>query len=332
MIQKREDALHEWLRIQIKQNTFTLKPLAGDASFRRYLRLSYDNVTKIVMDAPPEKENIEPFIKVNQTLQSQGVRTPTIHAADITQGFLILEDFGDHLLLNTRNTKNQDSLYQCAIDTLIQIQQCSTASLPTFNKTHMLNEMALFQEWFLDAYIELPITSTEKQLINATLMMIAERIENQPQVFIHRDYHSRNLMVLGDQFPFKLGVIDFQDAMHGPITYDLVSLIKDCYFKLSKTAYDQYLTFYHQQQPLIQEWTQATLAKEVDICGLQRHLKVLGIFCRLYLRDHKPNYLHDLPLVMDYTMSCLKKYAEFKPFLQFMEKRVLPQFMETSHV
>jgi hypothetical protein len=171
----------------------------------------------------------------------------------------------------------------------------------------------------------LSLTTDEEHLIHTTFNTIAERVAAQPQVFIHRDYHSRNLMILNDQ----IGVIVFQDAMFGPVTYDLASLLKDCYTKLPEAAYQQYVGLFYQRQPLAQTWSLQSFEDELDYCGLQRHLKVLGIFCRLYLRDNKPNYLQDLPLTMEYTLTCLKRHAELSPLLQLMEKRVLPQFRET---
>lgn len=330
-MQTRQNALNEWLQIQLNQSSFTLTPLAGDASFRHYLRLSSNNATRIVMDAPPEKENIVPFIRVNQTLQSMGVRTPTIHAVDLKQGFILLDDLGDKLLLNTITQRNQDNLYHSALNTLIHIQKCPTESIPIFDKAHMLKEISLFHDWFLTAYLGLTLTPEEEQILGTTFNALTDHLANQPQVFIHRDYHSRNLMVIEENAPSQLGVIDFQDAMYGPITYDLASLLKDCYIKLPQAAYNNYLEFFHQHQPLVQQWSIQTMMNEVDFCGLQRHLKVLGIFCRLALRDNKPNYLGDLPLTMDYTIACLKRHPSFTPFLQFMEERVLPQFMEVSH-
>ena len=330
-MQTRQNALKEWLQIQLNQTSFTLTPLVQDASFRRYFRLTSEKMTRVVMDAPPDKENIVPFIQVNQTLQTIGVLIPKIHAVDLNQGFILLDDFGDQLFLRSLTPTNQDSLYQSAINTLIQIQRSPTASIPLFDKAHMLKEISLFHEWFLSAYLGLTLTSAEEQLLLTTFSSLTDRIANQPQVFIHRDYHSRNLMLIEDNPLTQLGVIDFQDAMHGPVTYDLASLLKDCYIKLPRSSYENYLTFFYQHQPFVQDWSLQRLMDEVDFCGLQRHLKVLGIFCRLAHRDNKLNYLRDLPLTMDYTIACLKRHSEFSSLLQFMEKRVLPQFMKTSH-
>lgn len=324
-MQTRENALNEWLNIQLAPIPFTLIPLTGDASFRRYFRLSLPTTTKIVMDAPPDKETLVPFIHIQRTLSAQGILTPIVHAVDLKQGFALLDDLGDTLLLHMLTEHNRDHYYAKAIDTLTNIQACSTRSLPVFDKQHMLKEMSLFHDWFLNAYLKLSLTSAEEQIIQTTLNAIADRVAAQPQVFIHRDYHSRNLMIVED----KLGVIDFQDAMLGPVTYDLASLLKDCYIKLPETTYQQYADQFYQHQPLVQRWSMQAFMEEVDYCGLQRHLKVLGIFCRLHLRDNKPNYLQDLPLTLDYTLTCLRRHAALSPLLQFMEKRVFPQFMET---
>jgi aminoglycoside/choline kinase family phosphotransferase len=328
-MQTRENALNEWLNIQLEHQPFTLTPLTGDASFRRYFRLSSGHESRIVMDAPPNQENLSAFIHVQTLLSDNQILVPTIYAASIEQGFALLDDFGDELLLNQRQTLSREKLYSEAIRTLVHMQQGPIDSLPPFNIQHMLNEMGLFKEWFLKAHLKLTLSPAEERQLDDVLIHIAERVAAQPQVFIHRDYHSRNLMVIEQENQTKLGVIDFQDAMSGPITYDLVSLLKDCYFKLPDCAYLQYVKLFYLNQPLAQLWSLETFLDEIDYCGLQRHLKVLGIFCRLYLRDHKPNYLQALPLTMDYTLTCLKRHTEFAWVSDLMENRVTPRMMET---
>ena len=324
-MQARQNALDKWLKLQLNHVSFTLEPLTGDASFRRYFRLSLPTRTKIVMDSPPDQEALAQFISIQRALKAKGILTPVVHAADLEQGFALLDDLGDALFLHATTDNNRDHCYNNAINTLVDMQQCPSKSLPAFDKQHMLNEMSLFIEWFLKAYLNLSLTTDEEHLIHITFNTIAERVAAQPQVFIHRDYHSRNLMMVNDQ----IGVIDFQDAMFGPVTYDLVSLLKDCYTKLPEAAYQCYVDLFHQRQPLAQTWTLQGFMDEVDYCGLQRHLKVLGIFCRLHFRDNKPTYLQDLPLTIDYTLTCLKRHAELAPLLQLMEARVMPRFMET---
>lgn len=325
---KRENALYEWLKPTLQNKPFTIHPLTGDASFRRYYRINCDNKTYIVMDAPPDKEAITPFIDVNDILSTTGVLTPHIYATDINQGFLLLDDFGDKLLLNALSSQNQDALYLQAIHTLIQIQHCPSSTIPVFDKDHILKELSIFEEWFLQAYLQLTLSASEQLMLNKTFDWIANQLSQHPKVFIHRDYHSRNLMIVESTDTPQLGVIDFQDAMDGPITYDLVSLLKDCYIKLPEPAYFDYAGTFYQQQPLVHGWTLPEFLDEVDYCGLQRHLKVLGVFSRLNLRDNKPGYLKDLPLTLDYTMSCLKRHNILLPLFQFMDTRVRPRFME----
>jgi N-acetylmuramate 1-kinase len=324
----RQNALSEWIQQQFNHQAFTLTPLAGDASFRRYFRVVLGEITRVIMDAPPSHETIQPFINVNQCLQQGGITTPTIHAVDVHQGFALLDDLGDKLFLHAITPSNQNQLYHSALDTLIQLQRCSTTStpLPHFDAAHRLKEMSLYHEWFLNAYLQLTLTAAEVDMLHASYHWLSEQLQTQPQVFIHRDFHSRNLMILDHANEPHLSVIDFQDAMCGPITYDLVSLLKDCYIQLTAEAYHDYASYFYQHQPLVQTWSMDTFLDQVDYCGLQRHLKVLGIFCRLHLRDNKPAYLGDLPLTLDYTLRCLERHPQLDPLLRFTQQRVLPRF------
>lgn len=330
----RQNALNEWIEIQVNHQPFSLKPLAGDASFRRYFRLRFAEKTQIVMDAPPTHESIAPFIHVNNYLRQYGIHTPMVHAVDLQQGFALLDDLGDQLFLHAITADGQDGLYLTALDTLMQFQHGNQESieLPHFDAAHMLKEMALFHEWFLQAYLQLTLTAEEQQLLDSVYQFLIEQLQRQPQVFIHRDYHSRNLMLLNHEGQQKLGVIDFQDAMWGPITYDVVSLLKDCYFKLPQTAYQHYTNYFYQHQPQVQNWTPDDFQRQIDFCGLQRHLKILGIFCRLYLRDHKSGYLNDLPLALDYVNTCLQQKPEpvLQDLAQFLSQRVIPRFHEVK--
>lgn len=319
-MQNRENALKEWLENSIGHPQFTLNLLAGDASFRRYFRAHYNGLSRVVMDAPLEKEPIEPFINIDILLEEKDVLSPKIFAVNKEQGFLLLEDFGDQLLLKTLTPENVDHYYQLAMNTLFKIQADpeKTQHLPPFDKDYMLKEMALFKDWFLDRYLKLSLSTSELELINQTMSWLADQIEKQPKTMIHRDYHSRNLMLVEDQ----LGVIDFQDAMQGPMSYDLVSLLKDCYISWPREqVLDWALRFYH-QSVLAQTLSEDEFIKAFDLCGLQRHLKVLGIFSRLYLRDHKEAYLKDLPLTLSYTLECCHIYPELHPFYDFLQTRI----------
>lgn len=320
----RENALKEWLLKTIPSNDFLLTPLAGDASFRRYFRLQYNGLSQIVMDAPPGKEDILPFVQIARTLAKAEVHTPEIVAMDQHLGFLILSDFGDQLLLGKLQNDTADSYYHQAINTLFHIQKCSFSEpeLPVFDKNFMLKEMNLCSDWFFDKYLSLDLQKEENHLVNKTMEWVAEEVAQQPLVFIHRDYHSRNLMLIDNQNPAVLGVIDFQDAMAGPFTYDLVSLLKDCYISWPREKVLEWVNYFHEHSSLAQKYPLPDFIKAFDLCGLQRHLKVLGIFCRLYLRDHKSGYLADLPLTLKYVHECTETYPELHPFFHFLQKRV----------
>ncbi len=324
----RQNELNKWLKNTLENKPFTLAPLAGDASFRQYYRLYCDERSYVVMDAPPDKEAIDPFIKIGNLLAINGVHTPAILAAELTQGFILLEDLGDQMLLGALSHANANDLYTAAMTTLLRIQQCPTnlPQLPDFDSAYMLKELALFHEWFLKAYLELILTTKEELLLVETFDWLTAQISTQPQLFIHRDYHSRNLMLVNPKNSNDIGVIDFQDAMRGPITYDLVSLLKDCYVQWPREQVIQWLTYFYNNLPTTHSWTLMDFIRAFDLCGLQRHLKVLGIFCRLHLRDHKAAYLRDLPLTFNYVNACTESYPELRPFFDFMQTRVYQPF------
>lgn len=321
---ERENALKVWLESVFKQQNITLTPLAGDASFRRYFRITVNGLSHVVMDAPPGKEDLEPFIHIAQTLARHGVLTPEIIAVDKQQGFLLLGDFGDELLLTKLQPKTANDYYLQAIDTLFKIQACPIVDpkLPAFDQAFMLKEMSLCPEWFFGAYLNLQLSEAETQLIENTMHWIASEVAQQPVVFIHRDYHSRNLMLIDEQTNFSLGVIDFQDAMRGPLCYDLVSLLKDCYIAWPRKEVLAWADYFYQHSTLAQQYTPTEWIRAFDLCGLQRHLKVLGVFCRLYLRDNKSGYLKDLPLTLRYVLECSETYEELHPFYEFLQRRV----------
>ncbi|MGC1181523.1 aminoglycoside phosphotransferase family protein [Legionella sp.] len=319
---ERENALEEWLVQTIKQHDIVITPLAGDASFRRYFRVHYSGLTSVVMDAPPDKEDLNSFIHVAQTLEHADVYTPKILAANLQQGFLLLSDLGDKLLLNSLHTETANNYYQQAINTLLKIQSCTINDpmLASFDHAFTMKEMTLCSEWFLKTYLALDLTHEETTLLHQTMEWIAAEITQQPLTFIHRDYHSRNLMLINDER--KLGVIDFQDAMHGPITYDLVSLLKDCYISWPRTKVLEWVEFFYIQSALANNYSLAEFIRAFDLCGLQRHLKVLGIFSRLHLRDNKSVYLKSLPVTLKYVLECTEIYEELHPLFHFLQMRV----------
>jgi len=326
----RQNALNKWLKKTLGQTQFTLLPLAGDASFRQYFRLQYGNVTRVVMDAPPDKEAVNPFINIGNRLSTIGIHTPAIHAVDTVNGFLLLEDLGDQLFLNVLNHDNAHVLYTGAISTLLKLQQCPTSQpqLPHFDTSFMLNEISLFREWFLQAHLGLQLCSEDNKLLDSTFNWLVSQIATQPQAFIHRDYHSRNLLVVDQTNPHDLGVIDFQDAMHGPFTYDIVSLLKDCYIQWPREQTLHWLNLFYRNLSIEHHYSFTEFTRAFDLCGLQRHLKVLGVFCRLHLRDNKPAYLRDLPLTLNYVTACLESYPELQPLYHFIEQSVYRPFLE----
>ncbi len=325
-MQTRQNALNNWLKSILGDILFTVTPLAGDASFRRYFRLHTDGQTRVIMDAPPEKETLAPFIHIAELLATIGILTPTVYAVDHAQGFALLGDLGDQLLLGALNKNNVDQLYTLALKTLEQIQHAplTDPSIPVFDTAFMLSELAVFHEWFLTAWLKIKLSADEKLVLDKTFQWLVNEIAQQPQVLIHRDYHSRNLLLVGD----NLGVIDFQDAMYGPITYDLVSLLRDCYIQWPADNITTWVSQFYQSIPASRQSSLNAFQRAFDLCGLQRHLKVLGVFCRLHLRDNKPTYLRDLPLTLHYVMTCLEKYEALQPLHRFMQQNVHPLFLQ----
>ena len=304
----------------------SIEPASADASFRRYFRAKTVNnkvqETWVVMDAPPEKESITEFIDIAEQLAQTGVHTPEIRAKDIENGFLLLEDLGSRPFLDELKD-NPNALYSDAISALIKIQQGSGSTsptknkLPVYDKTKLNEEMDLFEQWYLNKHLGLTLDAQKKQSWEECKQILIDACLEQPQVWVHRDYHSRNLMITDDNSP---GVIDFQDMVTGPIAYDLASIFKDCYIEWPRAQQRAWLEEYRAQaneQLGIQAIGQAQLLRWYDLTALQRHLKVLGIFCRLYYRDGKDQYLNDLPLVAKYTLEALDLYPEFKNFKQY---------------
>ena len=324
-MQNRQNALKQWVQNTLKLSTLTLLPLTGDASFRRYYRLRKGSTSYIVMDCPPDKETLRPFLDVGRLLQKHNVLTPTVHAFDEQLGIALLDDFGDTLLLaklQDASTNHQaiDTLYTNAFTTLTRLQQChhhTPYQLPVFNQSHMHNELTLLKSWYFEHYLKVQLTTQETKLIEKTSQWLINEISQQPYVFIHRDYHSRNIMVLEN----ALGIIDFQDAMLGPLTYDLVSLLKDCYIQWPTERVMHWLNLFYERSESAQQLSRPAFKRAFDLCGLQRHLKVLGIFSRLFLRDNKPHYVTDLPLTRHYVMACLESYPELHEFYNLMEQR-----------
>lgn len=316
----RELALDHWLTQVLETPDFKRVPLAGDASFRRYFRVFIEKTQYVVMDAPPP-ESTDLFVKVGRMLAKQGVTVPTVlHSS--SQGFLVLSDFGDQLYLNKLNHHTADLLYQDAFQALLKMQTCEN-DVPCFEETFVANQLGLFEEWYIQKHKSKQITPVIRALLNAVYALLWQNIQVQPQVFVHRDYHSRNLMLISAGNP---GILDFQDAMRGPITYDLVSLLQDCYIAWPRKQVEQWVSVFHQQAIssclLPKEVPLETFLKWFDWTGLQRHLKNLGIFARLHYRDGKSGYLKDIPLVTRYIFESCARYPELENFSLFFQELV----------
>lgn len=320
----REQQLKAWL-ISIDPTPCQLSQVAGDASFRRYFRARWPDRQAIVMDAPPDKESCASFVDLCRQWRAVGVAVPALLAEDQTQGFLLLEDFGDQQLMQqvmTQPSAQSQAYYQAALRQLVHLQTATSATkLPHYSAALLEQEMHLFDHWFLDTWLGIDTrpagwTDWKQQLIDQALA--------QPQVTVHRDYHSRNLMCLDHPTP-TLGLLDFQDAVCGPITYDLVSLLKDAYLDWPEAQQVQWLADFQQQHPQLQQQDPAQFVQWYDWMGMQRHLKVAGIFVRLALRDGKSAYLQDLPLTFQHLLQALKKYPQLAVIEQWFREQLAPR-------
>lgn len=321
--------LSQWVQQQAADQEMQvaqeLEPVSGDASFRRYFRARGETGSWIAVDAPPEHEDCEPFIAIAQGWLAQGVPVPRVIASDLDQGFMLLDDFGDQLLLSVLDERSVEAHYTQALELLRQIQRTTNPQLPPYDRVMLAREMALFPEWFLTRLLGLELSEDEYKLIGLMARLLIESAQSQPQVSVHRDYHARNLMLREDG---GIGVIDFQDAVQGPVTYDLVSLLRDCYIDWT----DEQVRFWSEafRQRLLKDGIEAgepgLFQQQFDLMGMQRHLKVLGIFSRLWLRDGKEGYLDDLPRTLSYVYRASARYEELDTFTRWLEQRVIPAF------
>ena len=322
----RFEQLVTWLSGQPGLRPDTLQQVAGDASFRRYYRVANtDGVTRVVMDAPPEHEDCHPFVDVTGRLETAGVHVPHIHAQDLEQGFLLLEDLGDIQYLDRLDQESAARLYGDALGALATFQaRAPSDDLPPYDEALLRFEMELFREWLCARHLGLELDGQENAMLDTVFTRLVENALEQPQLFVHRDYHSRNLMLTDANPP---GIIDFQDAVRGPITYDLVSLLKDAYIRWPLEQVDRWVAGYAElalESGLIDEAQRAQFQRWFDLMGLQRHIKVAGIFARLYRRDGKAGYLADIPLVLDYIVEMAERYPEFSALADLITIRVRP--------
>jgi hypothetical protein len=304
-----------WLKTTTFKNYIVESALA-DASFRKYYRLRDGSKTALLMDSSLEKESLISFLDVTSRLQNADVGVPKIFEQNTEEGFLILEDFGTKHYLNILNQNNFKAYYTKAINTILKMQKADVAGLPLYDKVFLHAEMNLMQEWYIEKYLQATLSETQKKLIANTLDVISNIVLEQPQeTFVHRDFHSRNIMLKENN---KLGIIDYQDAMSGAITYDLVSLLKDCYIAYDRRVIKELALEFRDKKGL--KVDNETFIKWFDFMGLQRHIKVLGIFSRLNIRDKKEGYLKDIPLTLKYVIDTAGRYEETKEFAAFLGK------------
>lgn len=309
-------------------------PVSGDASFRRYFRVTNHDTTFIVMDAPPEHEDCRPFVAIAGHWHHHGVAVPAVVEQDLAQGFLLLEDFGDQLLLGQLDAANADHYYQGAMAELLHIQQLPTDpafTLPPYDSELLNREMALFPDWLLTRQLGLELSNGERCLLDTTFTFLRESALAQPEVTVHRDYHSRNLLVRPDTA--RPGVIDFQDAVRGPITYDLVSLLKDCYVRWPEQDVDRWLEHYRQLSLAagLHHADAATFRQWFELMGMQRHLKAAGIFARLAIRDGKTGYLGDIPRTVQYLVDASSRQGALRHFHEWLLDTVVPAIEAQLH-
>jgi N-acetylmuramate 1-kinase len=317
----RRAALERWLETHFQGARFSLAPASEDASFRRYFRAALDDGRSyIAMDAPPEKEDCRPFVHVAGLLAKAGVHAPQVHAQDLAQGFLLLTDLGTKTYIQELSADNAPRLFGEAMDALVLWQLATRpGELPPYDEALLRREMSLFPEWYLVRHLNLVLDVEKKEILEKTFQLLVKSALAQPAVYVHRDYMPRNLM-LSEPNP---GVLDFQDAVHGPITYDIVSLLRDAFLSWEE---DQVLDW------CVRYWEKAKRAglpvdpdfgdfwRAFEWMGLQRHLKVLGIFARINYRDGKPKYLEDTPRFIGYALAVSRRYRELGPLAQMLEK------------
>ena len=321
---KRLQQLHSWLNDCLNVSEYQLQPASGDASFRRYFRLNHNGYSYIVMDAPPDKEDSQPFVEISKVLINVGLNAPEVLEQDLDQGFLLLTDLGQQQYLDVLNSENVDRLYGDAMAALLSIQASPDVQykFPPYNAELLLAEMKLFRDWLIEKHLGIELTSEEQDMLDAIFKLLCDSALAQPQVPVHRDYHSRNLMFDDAHNP---GVLDFQDAVLGPVTYDLVSLLRDCYIEWPRVQVESWVMEYHElaiQSGILSENNEAQFLRWFDLMGVQRHLKAAGIFARLNYRDNKPGYLADIPRTLAYITEVSGRYPELKALHDFLTEKV----------
>lgn len=323
----RKILLEQWLLRQFSIAKIHLKDLTGDAGFRRYYRFSHNDVSYIAVDAPPTLSNNQGFCAVQQTLRNANIPAPEIFHSDLANGFFCLSDLGENEIFSLIGSDETQEYYTKAISYLPQVFQLDKFNdyqLPDYNGDFIRLELNIFTEWLVGKYLGLSLSRTEHALIQQAFDVLVTNMLVQPNGTMLRDYHSRNIMVTRNQ---ELALIDFQDAVVGPISYDFVSLIKDCYVKWPAQWVNSQINQYHQtllHLNLIGDTSLSNFTRWVDLTGAQRHLKCAGIFSRLKLRDGKSQFIGEIPRTLSYIVDLKGKYSELSEFCHFIENRIVP--------
>jgi aminoglycoside/choline kinase family phosphotransferase len=323
-------ALRQWVVDTLGFADSRIDSASADASFRRYFRVTRGSDTFIVMDAPPDKEDLVPFVSVARTMAGMGLNVPIVLARDQAQGFLLLSDLGTLQYLDELKRAGQvERLYHDALSALVTLQTADDAAarqLPPYDRALLLREMELMPEWFLRQHLGLEVDASLRAMLDRVFDTLVQSALDQPRAFVHRDYHSRNLLVCEDANP---GILDFQDAVYGPVTYDAASLLKDCYIAWPPARVRGWLLEYRamlMRAGIALGADTERFVRWFDLMGLQRHIKVLGIFARLNHRDGKPGYLNDLPRVLEYVRAAAAAYPETREFAAYVTHSVEPAF------
>ncbi len=324
----RQGKFEQWLKASLNLNEVTLEAIAGDASFRRYFHV-LQAPGFLAVDAPPTSEKTQEFVDIARAFETQGVHVPHIEHFEPKDGFLIVSYLGETSYLQAlqKDATQADKLYKDAMQGLSKIMHCPMAAslhLEKFDNSFMMRELCFFTEWFLRGYLKIDITTKTEQLLQNAYHVLIKQAESQPQVCVHRDYHSRNLIVCENNNP---GVIDFQDAVQGPLTYDLVSLLRDAYVDWPLQQVEAWVQHFYKEN-IADEYDLGIeqFHQDFDLMGVQRHLKATFIFARKWLRDKDASYLNDIYRTLNYILAVLPKYPELHDFYEFMAQDVAPKF------
>lgn len=325
---ERLQQLTRWVGERLGRSDLDIAPASSDASFRRYFRIRHGGDSLIVMDAPPAKEDCRPYIAVARAMFDAGLNVPEVLEADLEQGFLLLSDLGSRMYLPELNEQTVERLYGDALGALLTLQVCGQAddaALPPYDRALLRREMELFREWYLAKHLGVALDERTNAVLDRAFALLEDAALEQPRVCVHRDYHSRNLMVTTRNNP---GILDFQDAVIGPVTYDLVSLLRDCYIAWPRERVEEWALGYRDlaiQSGVLREEHEESFLRWFDLMGVQRHLKATGIFARLNYRDHKANYLPDIPRTMGYVLEVCGRYPELGELHGFLREVVEPR-------